>query len=181
MEEISNIDTVRNHLRLRTSIAIVKWLSLQSCSFRAHDEKPDSKNRGNLVELVKLLAEFNPEIASVILENAPQYAKYTSPDIRKEILSIFTLKIRKHIHEEIGGAKFSILVNETCDISKQEQMTIVLRFVDTNNMLQERFFDLVHVKNTKALTLKQNYAMYYPTMVLICRIFEAKGMMVLVT
>jgi hypothetical protein len=112
------------------------------------------KKRGNFVELVKLLAKFNPEIASVVLENAPQYAKYTSPDIQKEMLSIFALKIRKHIREEIGDAKFSILVDETCDISKCEQMAIVLRFVDTNGVLQERFFDLVHVKNTKALTLK---------------------------
>jgi hypothetical protein len=154
MEEASNLDTERNHLRLRTSIAVVKWLSLQSCSFRGHDEKSDSKNRGNFVELVKLPAEFNPEIASVVLKNAPQYAKCTSPDIQMEILSIFALKIRKHIREEIGDAKFSILVDETCDISKREQMAIVLRFVDTNGVLQERFFDLVHVKNTKALTLK---------------------------
>jgi hypothetical protein len=68
--------------------------------------------------LIKLLAEFNPKITSVVLKNAPQYAKYTSPDIQKEILSILALKIRKHIHEEISDAKLSILVDETCDISK---------------------------------------------------------------
>jgi hypothetical protein len=33
-------------------------------------------------------------------------------------------------------------------------MAIVLRFVDIKGVLQERFFDLVHVKNTKSLTLK---------------------------
>jgi hypothetical protein len=41
MEEATNLDTERNHLRLRTSIAAVKWLSLQSCSFKGHDEKPN--------------------------------------------------------------------------------------------------------------------------------------------
>ena len=113
------------------------------------------KNRGNFVEILKLLAEFNPEIASVVLENAPQFAKYTSPDIQKEILSIFAMKVRKHIREEIGDAKFSILVDETCDVAKREQMTIVFRFVDNYGIVQERFFDLIHVKNTKALTLKK--------------------------
>jgi hypothetical protein len=33
-------------------------------------------------------------------------------------------------------------------------MAIVLRFVDKYGFIQERFFDLVHVKDTSALTLK---------------------------
>nr|AWA45208.1 hypothetical protein SO171B07_000005 [Saccharum officinarum] len=113
------------------------------------------KNRGNFVEILKLLAEFNPEIASVVLENVPQFAKYTSLDIQKEILSIFAMKVRKHIREEIRDAKFSILVDETCDVAKSEQMAIVFIFVDNDGIVQERFFDLIHVKNTKALTLKK--------------------------
>eukprot|EP00267_Zea_mays_P024127 XP_008650399.1 zinc finger MYM-type protein 1-like [Zea mays] len=105
--------------------------------------------------MVKLLAEFNPEIAGVVLENAPLNAKYTSPDIQKEILSVIAMEIRKHIRDEVGDAKFSILVDETCDVSKREQMALVLRFVDKDGVLQERFFDCVHVTNTRALTLKQ--------------------------
>jgi hypothetical protein len=34
-------------------------------------------------------------------------------------------------------------------------MALVFRFVDNDGFLQERFFDLIHVTNTKALTLKQ--------------------------
>jgi len=155
LEEATEREKERNRLCLRTSIAAVKWLTFQSCAFRGRDERPQSKNRGNFIEMLKLLAEFNPEIASVILENAPKYCKYTSPDIQKEILSIFAMKVRKHIHEEIGDAKFSIPVDETCDVAKREQMALVFRFVDINGVLQERFFDLIHVKNTKALTLKE--------------------------
>ncbi|XP_025791867.1 zinc finger MYM-type protein 1-like [Panicum hallii] len=151
----SDRDKERNRLRLKTSIADVRWLTFQSCSFRGHDETPQSKNRGNFIEMLKLLAEFNPEIASVVLENAPQFAKYTSPDIQKELSSIIAMKIRKHIREEIGYSKFSILVDETCDVAKREQMALVFRFVDSDGILQERFFDLIHVKNTKALTLKK--------------------------
>jgi hypothetical protein len=89
------------------------------------------------------------------LENAPLNAKYTSPDIQKEILSIIAMKIRKHIRDEVGDAKFSILVDETCDVSKRKQIALVLRFVDKDGVLQESFFDCIHVKNTRALTLKQ--------------------------
>ena len=56
----------RNRLRLRVSIATVKWLALQACAFRGHDEKPSSKNKGNFLEIRDLLAEFNPEIAKVV-------------------------------------------------------------------------------------------------------------------
>jgi hypothetical protein len=83
------------------------------------------------------------------LENAPLNAKYTSPDIQKEILSIIAMKIRKHIRDEVGDAKFSILVDETCDVSKREQMALVLRFVDKDGVLQEMFFYCIHVKTPR--------------------------------
>jgi hypothetical protein len=161
MENRKNMENERNRLRLRTSITAMKWLIFQSYAFRGHDETPPSKNRGKFVELIKLIVEFNPEIASVVLDNAPQCAKYTSPDIQKEILSILTLKVKKHIREEIGDAKFYIIEDETCDVLKREQMPIVIRFVDAEGVLRERFFYLIHVKNTKALTLKAtiNYAL----------------------
>jgi len=65
------------------------------------------------------------------------------------------MEVRKHIRDEIGNSKFSILVDETCDVAKREQMAVVFRFVDKDGVLQERFFNLIHVKNTKALTLKR--------------------------
>jgi hypothetical protein len=115
----------RNRLRLKVSIAAVKWLTLQACAFRGHDETAQSKNKGNFLEIVDLLAEFNPEIAKVVGGNAPYNCKYTSPEIQKELLSMFACKIRKHIREEIGDSKFSILVDETCDVSKREHATPV--------------------------------------------------------
>uniref|UniRef100_A0A0A9BZP8 DUF4371 domain-containing protein n=1 Tax=Arundo donax TaxID=35708 RepID=A0A0A9BZP8_ARUDO len=145
----------RNRLRLRTSIVAVKWLTFQSCALRGNDETVESKNRGNFLEMVMLLAEFNPDIAEVVLGNAPYNSKYTSPDIQKEILGIFASKVRKQIRDEIGDSKFAILVDETCDVAKREQMAIVFRFVDSDGILQERFFDLIHVTNTKATTLKE--------------------------
>ena len=65
------------------------------------------------------------------------------------------MKVREHIRAEIGDSKYSILVDETCDVSKREQMALVFRFVDKDGCLQERFFHLIHVANTKSLTLKR--------------------------
>ena len=80
--------------------------------------------------MIKFTSTFNDKVASVILENAPGNAKYTSPTIQKEILHILASNVRNAIREEIRDAKFCILVDEAWDESKREQMTIILRFVD---------------------------------------------------
>jgi len=48
------------------------------------------------------------------------------------------------------------MVDEARDESKKEQMTIVLRFVCKEGLIQECFLDLVHVLDTTALTLKES-------------------------
>ncbi|XP_029154506.1 uncharacterized protein [Arachis hypogaea] len=105
--------------------------------------------------MIKLITSYNDEVARTVLENAPYNAKYTSHQIQKEILHILSNKVRKHICEEIGDSKFCIVVDEARDESKREQMALVLRFVDIHDFIQERFLDLVHVKDTTSLTLKQ--------------------------
>ncbi|XP_057461087.1 uncharacterized protein LOC130751498 [Actinidia eriantha] len=122
---------------------------------RGHDESPDSKNRGNSIEMIKLMGKLNVEINDVVLEKAPKNAKYTSPTIQKEILHILANKMITKIREEIGDAKFYILVDEAKDASNREQMAIVLRFVDVHGFLREHFFEIVHVTDTVALTLKK--------------------------
>ena len=52
---------------------MIKWPTFQACAFRDRDERQDSNNRGNVIELIKLLASYNKEMASVILEKAPSY------------------------------------------------------------------------------------------------------------
>ena len=104
--------------------------------------------------MIKFTSTFNDKLASVVLENSPRNAKYTSPTIQKEILHILASKVRNAIHEEIGHAKFCILFDEARDESKREQMAIILRFVDKEGFIRERFFHVVHVRDTTALTLK---------------------------
>ncbi|XP_059428463.1 uncharacterized protein LOC132162216 [Corylus avellana] len=147
--------TKNNRLRLKTSIDSVKWLAFQTCLFRGHDESSSSKNQGNFIKLVKLLANYNDDVARFVLENVPKNAKYTSPKIQKEILHIIANKVWDVIKKEIRDAKFCILVDEARDESKREQMATILRFVDKDGFIRERFFHIVHVKDTSASTLKK--------------------------
>ncbi|XP_058742087.1 uncharacterized protein LOC131614532 [Vicia villosa] len=125
----SSSQRMSNRLRLKTSIDIVCWLTLQACALRGHDETSNSRNQEN--------------------------CKYTSHKIQKELLQILSSRVKKHIREEIGDSKFCIVVDEARDESKKEQMALVLRFVDKVGLIQERFFDVAHVKDTTSLTLKE--------------------------
>ncbi|KAK1391483.1 zinc finger MYM-type protein 1-like [Heracleum sosnowskyi] len=145
----------KNRLRLRATIEGVRYLSLQACALRGHDESSTSRNRGNLIEIVKTFGRLSSDISNVVLENAPKNATYTSPKVQKDILHIFASKVRNKIRNEIGDSKFCILVDEALDASQKEQMAIVLRFVDVYGVISERFFDIVNVLDTTSLTLKK--------------------------
>ncbi|XP_071726894.1 uncharacterized protein [Rutidosis leptorrhynchoides] len=154
IEKQTTKEIIDSRLRVRTSVETIKWLTMQACALRGHDERPDSKNQGNFLELLKLIASYNKDVEKVVLQNAPQNARYTSPDEQKEILQIFARNVQQSIRDEIGKSKFCLIVDECRDESKKEQMAIVVRFVDREGYVKERFLDLVHVKDTSALTLK---------------------------
>jgi hypothetical protein len=135
---------------------IIRWLTFQACPLRGHDEFSDSINQGNFLELVKLLASYNKDVNAVVLENAPENSKYTSPEVHIEHLSIYARKVQQSIREEIGNNKFCIMVDEDRDESEKEQMAIILRFVNKEGYIKERFLDIIHVSDTTALTLKDS-------------------------
>jgi hypothetical protein len=56
--------------------------------------------------------------------------------------------VKEVIRDEIGDAKFCIIVDEAHNESMKEQIAIVLRFVDKNGFVRERFFGLVHMSTT---------------------------------
>nr|XP_012574299.1 uncharacterized protein LOC105852643 [Cicer arietinum] len=119
---VNQIDEIRR--------AYLNWSSLY---FQGHDESLGSKNRGNFLEMVKLVASYNDELAKVVIENAPYNSKYTSPKIQKEILHIISSKVKSYIREEIGDSKFRIIVDELRDESLREQMAIILSMKNLYN------------------------------------------------
>jgi hypothetical protein len=118
------------------------------------DESVGSKNRENFLEILYLIVSYNEKVAEVIAK-APKNTSYTSPMIQKEILHVFLTKVKDAIRNEIGDAKFCILVDEARDESMKEQIAIVLRFVDKNGFVRERSFRLIYVFDTMTLTLKK--------------------------
>ena len=83
-----------------------------------------------------------------MLDNAPKNATYTFPKIQKEILNIMANRVRKIIRDEVGDAKFCILVDEVQDQAKQKQMAIILQVVNSDGILTYRLFAIKSVSDT---------------------------------
>ncbi|KAI3472479.1 hypothetical protein Pfo_031182 [Paulownia fortunei] len=145
----------KNRLRLKVLIDVARLCAFQGIAFRTHNECLDSHNRSNFLEIMKHTASYNDEVRSIVLENAPQNVSYTSPQIQKEVLSLYASRIQRFIREEIGDTKYYLIVDESRDESKRKQMAIVLRFVDKEGFIREKLFDVVHVEDTKPSTLKR--------------------------
>ncbi|XP_030941812.1 zinc finger MYM-type protein 1-like [Quercus lobata] len=149
IEQIAN-----NRLQLKAIIFIVRYLAFPAIAFKGRDESFSSLNCGNFHESLGTVTFCNEKVAEII-EKTPKNATYTSPRIQNEILHVFSAKVKKAIREEIGDAKFCIMVDETRDESMKEQMAVVFRYVDAEGFVKERFFGLIHVVDTAALTLKK--------------------------
>ncbi|KAL5798134.1 hypothetical protein ACOSQ2_002954 [Xanthoceras sorbifolium] len=91
--------------------------------------------------------------------------------IQQELLKILADCVRDKIIEKIGDVKFCILINESVDESNKEQMAIILRYVDIDGFVRERFFKIVGVDDTNASTLKRDICIVKVMMVLTtCRV-----------
>jgi len=147
-----SIDEYR--LRLNASVDCIRFLLRQGLSFRGHDETKYSKNRGNFLELLRFLADHNVEIGGVVLQNAPNNMKLVAPDIQKDIVHAAAVETTNKIIEELGDESFSVLVDESRDVSYKEQMIVLLRFVSNQGSIIERLLGIVHVADTTAISLK---------------------------
>jgi len=56
--------------------------------------------------MMELLSSYNKQVGALVLDNALQNAKYTSHQIKKEILHAFARNVQSSIRHEIDDAIF---------------------------------------------------------------------------
>ena len=134
-------------------LEIIKFLAKQNLAFRGHDESKDSLNRGNFLELVHHQAKFDKLLRNH-LETAGANCTYLSPYIQNELILSLANNIVYKICQEVKDAKyFAILLDEASDTSRQEQVSFILRYVNTVGQIEKRFIGVVAVKQTDSFTL----------------------------
>lgn len=65
------------------------------------------------------------------------------------------METRDQIIKEIGEDHYTILADESSDVSHKEQLALCLRYVDKSGRPCERFLGIVHVDDTTSSSLKE--------------------------
>ncbi len=68
--------------------------------------------------------------------------KYTSHDVQNEMLGVMALNLLRNIANNVRTSKFTIMIDETTDVSTTEQVVIVLRWVGSDLDVHEDFIGL---------------------------------------
>nr|XP_009797909.1 PREDICTED: zinc finger MYM-type protein 1-like [Nicotiana sylvestris]XP_009797910.1 PREDICTED: zinc finger MYM-type protein 1-like [Nicotiana sylvestris]XP_009797911.1 PREDICTED: zinc finger MYM-type protein 1-like [Nicotiana sylvestris]XP_009797913.1 PREDICTED: zinc finger MYM-type protein 1-like [Nicotiana sylvestris]XP_009797914.1 PREDICTED: zinc finger MYM-type protein 1-like [Nicotiana sylvestris]XP_009797915.1 PREDICTED: zinc finger MYM-type protein 1-like [Nicotiana sylvestris]XP_00 len=147
-------------IRLKASIEVVRLLLNQGLAFRGHREDESSLNKGNFLEILSCNAERCDKIRDLVLKKAPKNDQLTSHKIQKDIIIACKIETVKAIMDNLNGDFFALLVDESCDVSRKEQLAVVLRYVNRCGSVVEHFIGIVHVRNTSGLCLKEAIADY---------------------
>lgn len=66
--------------------------------------------------------------------------KYTSPNIQNELINDLAEEVLKNICEKMKAANFfSIMADESADVSNQEQVVVCIRWVGNDFEIMEDF------------------------------------------
>ncbi|XP_037531372.1 zinc finger MYM-type protein 1-like [Nematolebias whitei] len=117
----------------------LRYTACQGIAQRSHSEKQDSANKGNFREMLDVIGKFDPNVQKKLTIN-PSNAKYVHHDIQNEIFNVMAEMIRKQISNEVKEAQhFAILVDESKDISKKEQISVIVRYLqpDSEKVVEE--------------------------------------------
>ena len=145
----------------------VAFLAKQNISFRGdrevreHMSSESSVNRGNYIELLCLRSKDNHLLKSKI--DAPAelsqggtkgFGKWTSGQIQNEMMNIISdqviFRLLESLKKEIlnEGYYYSVIVDETRDISNTEQFSLSLSFVGQDGIKKEAFVMFIDVNQT---------------------------------
>ena len=152
------IDSTRKHqietnrYYLKTLAEIVLLCARQGIGLRGHreSESSNSSNKGNFLEILHLVSSHD-EVVREKLRKGPKNSIYIAPAIQNTLLTIMGSMVRKSVCDGARDAEFfSILADETKDLSKIEQLSIALRYVDSTGSIQEHFLTYVAVSDLTA-------------------------------
>ena len=106
-------------------IEVLLLCSKQELAFCGHDEGEMSLNRGNFREILGLVASHDC-VVEERLSHGPQNAKYTSPTIQNNIISIMATLVRRSICASVQKSEmYSIIVDETkISVSKSNYLLL---------------------------------------------------------
>ena len=155
-----------NRKYLQILIETIAMMGKQNLSFRAHTEdrtnltQLSNTNRGNFLEILYLQSRHSPflrERLEILRENK-SHGPWTSSHIQNELIDLLASFTRKKIVEEInnknsGDVVIGIISDETSDISRHEQISLVISYINANGEKRESFLGFIKTDKCDGETL----------------------------
>ncbi|KAL4153905.1 hypothetical protein QTP88_001738 [Uroleucon formosanum] len=144
-----------NRLRLKPIIETVVLCGRQNIPLRGHRDQGDLLsfknqhnasvvNEGNFRELLRFRISAGDKILENHLQTTTSKATYISHTTQEDIISCCKDEIIFNILENVKVSKYySIIFDETTDVSHTFQMSLILRNVDSENKVYERFISFI--------------------------------------
>ncbi|XP_046858642.1 zinc finger MYM-type protein 1-like [Xenia sp. Carnegie-2017] len=150
-----NLMVHKNREVLRRFIDVVCFLGKQELSFRGRVELEESANRGNYVELIKLLSAYDPTLEQH-LHTATVFSGLSNR-IQNDLIVAVKDVMLKAIKDEVMRSPFvAISLDETSDVKTLSQLTTIVRYVNPDGKAVERFLGFTDVSEDRtAARLKQ--------------------------
>ena len=125
----------------------IRFLARQGLPLSSDGDESNSK----FVQLFKLRSTDDSSMLEWLRKRTN---KYTSKDIQNEILNVLAAEVLEKISNDLQTTDFfGIMVDEFTDSSDQEQVTLVLRWVDNMLSTHEEFISLHLVEDIKSDTI----------------------------
>ncbi|XP_050121414.1 uncharacterized protein LOC126599113 [Malus sylvestris] len=137
---------INYHTLLNASLECTRWLLGQGLPFRGHDELFKSSNGGNYLELMQFLSKHNEQVRKLVFENAPNNLKYTSSDIQKDLVRACAIETIDAITKDM-----------------EEQVAVVLCYVNKKGEAIEKFLGVQHVTSTTSSSLEEAIERFFAT------------------
>ncbi|XP_022796425.1 zinc finger MYM-type protein 1-like [Stylophora pistillata] len=127
----------------------IRYLARQALPLRGNwNLETGSEENSDFYQLLKLRAEENSEILDWLRRKDD---KYTSLVIQNEILQAIALCMLRKISENIQNATFfTIMADETADISNKEQLVVCICWVGENFAVHEDFIAIYPLERITA-------------------------------
>ena len=138
----------QNRQKLSSIVKTVILCAKHNIPLRGHRDDSkfyDTEDCGNFQALLDFRVDSGDVILKKHFESAPRNATYRSKTTQNELISCCADTVNDKIISEIKECGYySILVDEVTDCSNKEQMPLVLRYVDPQGQIQERFIKFIH-------------------------------------
>ena len=138
-----NEEVERNREIISRLVDCVRFLASHELAFRGNDEGELSFNRGNYVDLTRLIAKYDPLLNSHF-KSCTVFSGDSSL-IQNDIIDCISLCMKENIVAELRDAEFvSIQADEATDVTVQSQFSLSVRYVK-DAIVVERFLGFFNV------------------------------------